>query len=347
MWNQTVAFARLPLAGLLCVLAACGEPTQGVVKLEGATMGTSYSVLVLGDELGARRAELEAGLGEVLAAVDAEMSTWRKDSELSRFNAQESTAAFPVSAHTAAVTRRALEVGHQTRGAYDVTLDPLVQLWGFGSNGERRTTPPTDEEIADARRHVGLDKVTVGGEQLTKVDPKVRVDLSSCAKGHGVDRLSDWLTEFGCANHFVEIGGEVRARGQKGSGAPWRVGIERPSDTPGRSGHLTVPLVDRAIATSGDYRRAFRQDGQRFSHLIDPRTGRPITHGVASVSVIAETCEAADAWATALSILGPEEGLRLAEDSGLATLMLVRTEDGFAEHRTTAFRKYLEQQGLR
>ncbi|MBN2217646.1 MAG: FAD:protein FMN transferase [Pirellulales bacterium] len=303
-------------------------------------MGTTYTVKVV-PAPGAKSTVdklLNEGIDCVLKDVDRAMSTYRDDSELSRFNASESTDWFNVSPETARVVAEALRVGRLAGGAYDVTVEPLVRLWNFGAHPLPSDAVPSDEQIEEMRKSVGLDHLAVRLDPpaLKKDLPGLHVDLSSIAKGFAVDRAAELLDAEGCENYMVEVGGEVRARGCNASGRPWQIAVERPTDGP-REIQRVVPLVDRAMATSGDYRNYFERDGRRYSHLIDPRVGRPIAHRLASVTVLADRCMEADAWATALSILGPEAGMRLADDRGIAASFLIRQGDVFVERRSAAF----------
>ena len=312
---------------LVLFLAGCGPPPVG--GLAGETMGTTWSVRfakpLSADESAAVRVKIEG----VLGAVDAAMSTWRPDSELSRFNAAETTDWFPVSAETAAVVRLALEIAGASGGAFDPTVGPLVDLWSFGPEGRPRAVP-TDAEIAARRAFVGWELLAVRDDPpaLRKADPRVRVDLSAVAKGYGVDAVLAALpADGGC---LVEIGGEVRTRGRKADGSAWRVGIERPVPDR-RAVQRGVSLTDRAMATSGDYRNFFVAGGVRYSHTIDPRTGRPVPDGLASASVVAETCAEADALATAVMVLGADDGAALLERRGLSGFLIARDGDRLRE----------------
>ncbi|MEZ6195116.1 MAG: FAD:protein FMN transferase [Planctomycetota bacterium] len=342
--------ARLVYAFPLLILAAAcsrgGSPAASdpaPFELAGRTMGTTWSVKLPADREG-RVEGLREELVAELEAVEDAMSTYRPESELCRFN-RAPAGLVSASPELASVVANALEVGRASGGAFDVTVGPIVDLWGFGAGpGERRA--PSAEDLEAARRLVGLDRLgairagAVGGPSLEKATDGLRVDLSGIAKGHGVDRLAARLAARGEANWFINVGGEIRAAGRRSAAREWKVAVERPSE--GRQLALAeYPLRDRAMATSGDYRNFFVENGRRFSHTIDPRTGRPIEHALAQVSVVATDCETADAWATALDVLGPVEGPRLAEERGLAALFLVRREDGgFDEVATTAFRRF-------
>ncbi len=319
---------------------------QGRAVLTGPTMGTSFSVVVSEEQFDrAHLAELQAAIDAELRAVNAEMSTYLEDSELSRFNRSEADVGFPASAHLLEVVALAKQVSEQSGGAFDVTVGPLVDAWGFGPGDPSQRHELGDAEIAKLRAVVGDAKLSVdrAAGQLRKQAPALRVDLSAIAKGHGCDRVAAVLDAAGEGDYMVEIGGEVRVRGSNPKGEPWKVGIERPTAdaTGSRAVQAILRVRDVGVATSGDYRNYWERDGVRYSHTIDPRTGRPITHALASVTVVHPTSAAlADGWATALNVLGPDEGLALAEQLGLAAYFLVRTDDGFEARSTAAFAAY-------
>ena len=299
-------------------------------------MGTTFAVRVAAEGLGeARVAALREAVGQVLARIDGRMSTWRPDSELSRFNRRQSTEPFPVSADTLAVFRHALEISALTGGAFDVTVAPLVDAWGFGPAG-RPAAFPDGAEIERLRARVGYRQLAVDAAASTirKSHAAVSADLSALAKGYAVDEVAELLLAEGIESFLVEVGGEVRAGGRSARGDAWRVGIERPAPGPPAL-QRQLALRDRALATSGDYRNYHELDGRRLPHAIDPRSGRPVAHGLASASVIDPLCVRADALATALEVLGPDEGFALAAANGWAALLVVRQPDGTLHERET------------
>lgn len=314
-----------------------------VLVARGETMGTTWEVRVAGDGLDERlRRRIEQETVRRLDQVDVWMSNWNPDSEISRFNAHRETTPFPVSSETARVVAFAVELGKWTGGAYDVSVGPLVGLWGFGERA-RVDGPPSDAEIAEARRHTGARLIRVGrgapgtGGFLRKNDPALQIDLASIAKGFGVDHVAEGLFDLGRQDFLVEIGGEVYAAGERPGGGGWRLAIEQPLDE-GLAIQSIVELRDRAMATSGDYRNFYIEDGQRRSHTIDPRTGRPVEEGPASVTVISGSATEADAWATALMVLGTEEGLALAEQWEIAAMSLHRDgRGGYTVRRNALF----------
>ncbi len=321
-------------------LAACGGPEQQ--NLQGQTMGTYYSVKYVTDSSGAKPEAIQAEIDKRLEEVNDQMSTYRPDSELSRFNqSKDINTPFPVSAATATVVKKAIEINKITDGSLDVTVGPLVNLWGFGPEG-RVTKAPSDEELAKRRAWVGIDKLSVQDNNLVKTIPELYVDLSSIAKGYGVDVVAEYLESAGINNYMVDIGGEVRTKGTNGKEAPWRIAIEKPAaDGVSQTAQEVIEPGDSSIATSGDYRNYFEQDGVRFSHTIDPKSGRPITHNLVSITVIADNCMSADGLSTGLNVLGPEAGFALAEKMNIPVFMIVKTDKGFEERYTKAFEPFL------
>jgi len=340
---------RAKLALPLCILGLlalsvyrlhCAAPGLPYFEFAGATMGTTWSVKLAEESLEAgAQARITAEIEGRLEEVEALMSTWRPESELSRFNRHHSTEPFAVSPQTLAVFRAAREVSDLSGGAFDVTVAPLVAAWGFGAT-DRLPEPPATAELAALRERVGYWKIELDevAGTLRKTEPDTTCDLSAIAKGHGVDRIAEGLVELGYENFLVEVGGELRARGRKREGGGWRVAIERPEDGAARSIHEIIELRDTAIATSGDYRNYYEVGGERVSHTIDPRRGEPIRHGVASVSILHPEAVRADALATALNVLGLQRGLAVAEQHGLGALFIVREPDGsFRSIATAAF----------
>ncbi len=319
---------------LLCLSSLSCSQDGEVIALSGSTMGTRYTVKLtaLPPEVG--RDALQGEIDGILARVNRHMSTWDPDSELSRFNASASTDWVTMSEETVRVVGEALEVSRLTDGAFDVTVGPLVDLWGFGPE-PRPEAAPSREQVAAARERVGFRRLQLQetGPALRKEHPQLRIDLSAIAKGYAVDQLAEHLERRGVADYMVEIGGEVRARGVHPRGTPWRIGIERPV-AGGRSVYRVIQVDGRGLATSGDYRNFIEVDGRRLSHTIDPRTGRPVTHELASVTVMASSSMRADAIATGLLALGPEAAADLAEREKIAALFILRTSEGFREAST-------------
>jgi len=335
------------VAGLFAVYFLRQGPSSAVSRelaVTGPTMGTTFNVKVVTDDVTEmHRDRLTQLVREVVDGVDDTMSTFRPESEIEEFN-RGGTEPFAASSAILEVVTEAQRVARLTGGAFDVTVGPLVDIWGFGPSGA--TATPSEDEIRQLVAVTGFEQLEIDleGGTLRKARTDCRIDLSAIAKGFAADRISAALARQNLAHHMVEVGGEVRARGLNGAGDIWRIGVERPT-TGGRSVHVVVPLADLALATSGDYRNFFERDGVRISHTIDPRTGRPITHDLASVSVIHASCMTADALATALGVLGPDEGFALAERQDIPALFLIRVEDGvFEERRTSVWAALVENE---
>ena len=340
-------------------LAGCGASPE-TFELRGQAMGTTWSIRVVAPADGSSVA-LEPLWERVTAQLeDLEnvFSTWRPESEVSRFNAYPGQDWFPISPVFLDVLKRAVEVSELSDGAFDPTIGPLVELWGFGASGEagrnsageadRGTSgeagqiswsepgawagrevgrPPSQETVERLLGSTGYSHLQLRETHpaVRRVRPGVQLDFSAIAKGYAVDEVWGLLSEAGLSDYLVEIGGEVRTRGTRADGQAWSIGIESPDRTGVTE---AVPLRDAAIATSGDYRNYFEHGGRRYSHVLDPRTGWPVPHGLTSVTVIASSAATADALATALLVLGPETGLQLAVDHGMAVRLVVRTAEG-------------------
>ena len=319
---------RVALVALVVfVLAACDSGGE-VHTLSGPTMGTSWSVKVVGLPPGVARAQLESDIELLLESLNNQMSTWDEDSVLSGYNRADADTWYPVPPDLYKVVDYALELARDTDGAYDPTVGPLVNLWGFGS-GEGAFERPSDDAIRKTRKRTGWRKPELNPEERTMLQPGgVYLDLSSVAKGYAVDRVAEFLRARGIEAFLVEIGGELRALGEKPGGRAWRVAVEKPQSGPSRQVEQVLPLRGQSMATSGDYRNFHKSDGRLYSHTIDPRTGRPVEHRLASVTVLASDCMKADALATALNVMGPEEGMAFARERNLPVLMLIRTDGG-------------------
>lgn len=319
--------ARRALLLALGLLVACAqEPTVSAVG--GATMGTTYTIKYVAP---VNPKAVQRVVDGTLREVNACFSTYLKDSELSRLNASRSTAPIEVSAPLAVVLAQSVDLARKTDGAFDPTVLPLVDLYGFGPAG--REPHGDDAALARARALVGFEKVAVVGRTVRKALPEVAIDLSAIAKGYGVDEVCRALERVGVTSYMVEIGGEVRCRGRKDDGTRWVIGIERPpaADEPPDDIIEKIELDGVALATSGSYRNFRRAGGAAVHHILDPRTGRNAPSDVVSVSVRASTCALADGLATALMVLGPdtaEQVLARFDDPNLAALFVHRAADG-------------------
>ena len=302
-------------------------------------MGTTFTVKFVapGRVRPSVLAELRDSVQARLDEVNDLMSTYDSTTELSRFNRTATNAPYRLSPPTISVIRISQAVSEATGGAFDVTVGPLVNSWGFGADGRPDRTPDEDQLVALTER-VGYRKLSmdVSNRWVTKAHPDLEVDLSGVAKGYAVDRVAEALGGLGYGAYLVEIGGELKGVGLKPSGEPWRVAVEAP-DPGSRSIFRVIDLTDESIATSGDYRNFYEENGIRYSHLIDPRTGRSTLYVGASVSVLHESAAVADAWATALSVLGPIEGPEVAERQGIAAFFVMRGDGAYETIATGAF----------
>jgi len=308
----------------------------------GQTMGTSYSIRIAGKVKRSVLKQLTQQIDAELLEVNRQMSTWDPDSEISKFNHSTSTNFIAVSEDFARVVARALDFSKDTAGAFDPTLQPLLNLWGFGSEGEEHGVP-SDADLLAAKAATGWQEISVAlPDRLCKRRADLSLALGAIAKGYGVDAVGRTLAEGGFENWFIEIGGEVIVQGCNPSGEPWKIGIQYPD---------TDPLDDRlqgilhiskgAVATSGDYRNYMKVDGVIYSHILDPRTGRTALSDTASVTVYAPNCTDADAMATSLFVMGAEEGIKWIEQRPDAEAMFLlrvgngeiieRFSSGFAE----------------
>jgi thiamine biosynthesis lipoprotein len=325
---------------VVLLLAGCGSGDSDVaheLRLAGEALGTVWSVDLVVAEAPApeKVAEIRERVAATLDRVDRGMSTWREDAELARFNRQSGLGPFLFSPEPRRVIAAALDLARETGGAFDPTVAPLVALWGFGA--QAADTPPTVAELERALRRVGWRHLEWRERgRLARRVAGVQLDLSAIAKGYAVDAIVAELASDRPIGALVEVGGEVRALGAKPGGVPWRVGIDDP-DAPGSRLAAVVLLTGGALATSGDYRRVRVIEGRRRTHVVDPRSGRPVEQKVASASVTAPTCMEADAVATALMVLGPEEGLAWVEDRPwLEALLMVREGERTVETRASS-----------
>jgi len=315
------------------------RPLGGVVHaVSGATMGTSWSARFVA-QAGANLPGLSAQVQRALDGVVTQMSAWEPLSDLSRYNRAAAGSWTPLPAQMATVLRRALEVAEATEGAFDPTLGTLTDLWGFGPR-PFPGRPPEEAAIRAARDSSGWARLVLDGDALFQPGG-LRLDLNGIAKGFGVDQAAAALERAGVRSYLVEVGGELRGTGAKPDGQPWWVELERP---PAANDALRtlVALHDLSVATSGDYRRFFEHDGRRYAHTLDPATGAPSPHAVASVTVLARTAMDADAWATALTVMGPREALAFATAHALPALIVSRSAAGLEERLSPALSAMLD-----
>ena len=328
MSHRSINPAKRLVVWLLAVfvLAGCGDlAKEQLVGFDGSTMGTSYSLRWVAKD-DRQVAEIQQAVEERLALINQQMSTYVPESEISRFNTLRS-GEMPVSAELAGLVQRSQAISEQTDGAFDITVGPLVNLWGFGPEG-RVVSTPSGDKIASLHTRVGYQKLGVSqNPPLLKKATNLQVDLSAIAKGYAVDQLASLLAGKGINNYLVEIGGEIKLSGNKPNGESWRIAIEAPLTTERDAQHV-LPTSNIAMATSGDYRNYFEEDGVRYSHTINPLTGAPIKHALVSVTVLHPSCADADALATALMVMGDKKGVEFAKHHDLAAYFLIKAQEG-------------------
>ncbi|PXI43282.1 FAD:protein FMN transferase ApbE [Klebsiella quasipneumoniae] len=343
-----MTFFRAALLGACVLFSGCDSattpatPASTATVLDGKTMGTFWRVSVIGvDE--AKAQALRAKVQAQLDADDRLLSTWNNDSALMRFNHAADTRPWPVSEAMADIVTLSLRIGAKTDGAMDITVGPLVNLWGFGP--DKQPVATTDAQaIAAAKARTGLQHLQVinqsGRQFLQKDIPDLFVDLSTVGEGYAADHLARLMELEGISRYLVSVGGALVSRGMNGEGKPWRVAIQKPTDRE-NAVQAIVDINGHGISTSGSYRNYYELDGKRISHVIDPQTGQPITHKLVSVTVIAPTALEADGWDTGLMVLGPEKAQQVVREQGLAVYMIVKEGEGFKTWMSPQFRTFL------
>lgn len=336
-------FGFLGLAGGAgATVAGCGlTDTPDKTVIRGTTMGTYFAVTYIpGDNTPAEN-DVRQRIEKRFANINKCMSTFDESSELSKFNRFRRTdTPFPVSAELLKVIKEAIRLNKFTNGALDVTVGPLVNLWGFGPDG-RPNKIPSAKAVREAKERCGIHNLVVKDGALIKKTPELYVDLSAIAKGFGVDAIAQLLESLDIKRYLIDVGGEVRGNGAGTRGGPWRVAVERPVPEGDAAMDRVIHLVDTSVATSGDYRNYYEENGRRYSHTIDPTTGRPIRHNLASVTVMDESCMTADGLATGLDVMGPKKAQALAEKHNLPIVLIVKEGNTFREIPSTAWKKVM------
>jgi FAD:protein FMN transferase len=326
-----------PLFILLLVGFGGCSRSPAELNLAGPTMGTTYTVKIARPPADIQAHEVRGVIDRELARIDESMSGYRSDSEISRFNASRSTDWFEVSADLATVVQAALNVSEASGGAFDVTVTPLVQAWGFGAANTAPADLPDRATLRRLSEQIGYRKLQVRHTPgaLRKDQPELTIDLNGIAPGFAVDRIAAEFDALGLQSYMIDIGGEIRVRGRNVAGEKWRIAVEQPLDAEDISPFAILELDELAVATSGEYRHYYARDGKRYSHTIDPRSGRPIEHDLAAVAIVHRKAMYADAWATAFNVLGAEAGYELAEKLGMSVMFIVNA-DGQLKAKSTA-----------
>lgn len=329
---------------ILClVLMSCdtGQDDDHLITLTGFTMGTTYTIKINEPHLTIDIPKIKTGIDDILTAINKQMSTYQNDSELSRINQARTTDWIDITDDLYTVISRAINTSILSQGAFDITVGPVVNLWGFGPDPKPEQVP--DEQlIQSALLNIGYQHLhlRVSPPALKKDREEIYIDLSGIAPGFAVDKLAAYLEQYAIQNYMVELGGEIKAKGKNPQGIPWQIGIEKPVFNQ-RSIQRIISLDNIGLGTSGDYRNYFEEDGIHYSHIIDPKTGKPTTHTLASVTVLHPSTMVADAMAVALFVMGQESGMQLAQKENLAAFFIIREEEGFNEEMTDTFKKYI------
>ncbi|HEJ2885793.1 MULTISPECIES: FAD:protein FMN transferase [Pseudomonadaceae] len=316
----------------LLTLAGCGERVE---RFGGPTMGSSYTVQYVAGAKTPSAQRLQSEVEGILGELDRQFSTYRDDSEISRFNDLPAGACQAMPADLLALLQYGDELSAASDGAFDLTVEPLMNLWGFGPQSRHEQVPGA-AELARERERVGYRHVRVDGSQVCK-DVAAQLDFDSIVAGYAVDRVSQRLGELGVKDYLVEITGELKAVGRKADGTPWRVALEVPSGERERTVERSLPVDGYGVSTSGDYRNYFEEGGQRYSHTFDARSGTPVRHKLAAVTVVDRSTLHADGLSTLLMVLGPDEGYRFAERHGLAAYFVMHDGQGFATRASPRF----------
>jgi len=320
-------------------ISSCSDSSLNTISLGGTTMGTTYSIKIVPTKNKFEPTNIQSEIDIILLNVNKQMSTYIKDSEISVFNSSDDTSWIEVSKDFAKVINYAMEISEHTDNYYDITIGPIVNLWGFGPEAVPMIVPK-DSAISHVKLNTGIQYLTIDLQtsRIKKNIAELYCDLSSIAKGFGVDKVSMLLDEIDIDRYMVEIGGEVRTKGKNAKNENWKIGIS----TPLSNGlQKIVSISNLSVATSGDYLNYFEKNGVRYSHLINPKTGKPINHNLASVTVVHPQCAKADAYATAINVMGPKIGYKFALEKKLPIFMIVREGNSFIEKMTPQFEEYI------
>lgn len=325
----------------LIFLSACSEKSPPVHTLQGEIFGSYYIVKWVGE---GKAESLRPQIDKLFTEINDEFSNYQKDSEVTKFNNLKAQQKMKVSPFFLEMLEFCKKMNVLTRGAFDPTLRPVIKLWGFGAGGVKRESSPSTEQIKEAMAQIGMNKIQwdqAKGEAWKLID-EVEIDTNAFVPGWAADLLGSLLEKNNIHNFMIDISGEFLVKGKKSANFPWVIGIERPVVEKGRAIQMALKVRDKSIATSGNYRQFFTEDGIRKSHIIDPRTGRPVEHQIASATVIADSALETDTWGTALMVLG-HEGIEIAEELGLKVLLLEAVKPGeYREISNKLMKDYLK-----
>ena len=328
---------------LVLALSGCDSNAERVEVLSGPTMGSTYTIKYVFNASTPASDTVGVEVQSILDEVDRQMSTYRLDSDIARFNQSPANTCLPMPQPVLDLAQYGYELSRSSDGAFDLTLGPLLNLWGFGPQARAKHVPSA-ADIAKAKTQIGYQHVRVVGNQLCK-DADVQVEFNSIAAGYTVDRISERFTELNIDSYMIEVTGELIAKGRKPDGSPWRIALEQPLGDGQRVIQRVLEIDGYGINTSGDYRNYFEENGVRFSHTIDPQVGAPISHRLASVTVVDPSALHADGLGTVLLVLGPERGLAFAEERKIAAFFVMRDGEGFATQVSSEFSRMFPEGG--
>lgn len=317
------------------VLSGCGNG-ESLERFDGPTMGSRYSIQYVRHASTPGPKAVQAEVEKILADVDQQMSTYRSDSDIERFNDLPANRCQKMPASILKLVRVGEQLSEQSEGSYDLTVEPLLNLWGFGPQAREEKVPAT-QALAEARQRVGYQHLRIDRDQLCK-DAAVEVDFNSIAAGYAVDTIAEKLEAMGIHNYLAEVTGELKAAGKKLDGSAWKIALEEPRGDE-QVAQKIIAVDGYGLSTSGDYRNYFQQDGKRYSHTFDARTGAPVVHTLASVTVINPSALMADGLSTLLLILGPERGWDYAEKHDIGAFFVIRADTGFVTRTNQAFER--------
>ena len=325
---------------LMIGIGACQNNNYKILLINGLTMGTTYSIKIKTADAAVNKEKIRADIEKILLEINQKMSTYIVDSELSVINFSNSLDLNLISDDLFKVISHANTISKTTNGAFDITVGPLVNLWGFGPNKSENKIP-SNEEIELIKKNIGYKKIYLNKEttSIKKLHPDLYVDLSGIAKGFAVDKIALYLNSYNLENYLVEIGGELIAKGTNEDNEVWQIGIENPNNNLAK----IIGLKDIAMATSGDYRNYFEKNGVRYSHTINPNTGKPIKHKLASVTVLDKTAMNADALATAFMVLGPAKTIELANELKIGVYLIIKNDENFYEEYNEYFEPFISK----
>ncbi|WP_236010386.1 MULTISPECIES: FAD:protein FMN transferase [Pseudomonas] len=317
------------------VLSACGNGDT-LERFDGPTMGSRYSIQYVRHIATPGPKTVQDEVEQILAEVDRQLSTYRSDSDIERFNALPADSCQAMPGPVLELIRAGEQLSSQSDGAFDLTVEPLLNLWGFGPQS-REEQVPSAEALAEARLRVGHGHLRIEGDRLCK-DAAVEVDFNSIAAGYAVDRIAARLQALGIDSYLAEATGELKAVGHKPDGSPWRIALEEPRDDR-QVAERVIEINGYGVSTSGDYRKYFEQGGKRYSHTFDARTGAPVLHNLASVTVIHPSAMMADGLSTLLLILGPEQAWDYAQKHGIGVFFVLRDGERFVSRTNDIFER--------